>query len=555
MKKVLCILLCLALIGGTTLTVGCGGGGSSNVLKAFGAVLIIAAIASTGGAGGAIPAFAASSRADLRAAAQTKYEAVLYINDVAVATSNNLTISANGDSISLDEPFSYAVSSAEAEYKVIFRLQGKQTGFTVVGNATLTDGETKNVGSTADPIVANASSTADSITYDLWKENVTGASDKTYSDFISAATRTELDKVVPSTITDLAKILAPADTTDSFATAVPVATPIAAATPVPTTTTNRLSGNYRLFQYSAGANLRWVGVSAFTASGNTLSYNVLFDSGEDVGNTGSVSFTESDGLITLDSANRRAAVSPTGNFYVHHEYHADDPSVGIAVKLPTNATNALLNGDYRFYSIVETVGAGGANPSNPRFTVDVVRFDGNGNGNGVGVSQILNEDNRALQVAFTYSVAADGKVTSTNPSNYYYQVSADGNVMITAEYGSDYREFSIGVKIGSGMSTADLPSRCVSMDHTSNAGTPYSYSASYLGTISNGTVSFTDGKSEVGAIPNESGILTVAANGTVDKSDAFADEWASLSPDKELYVNLGKNNDDDKHWFTFTVKR
>ncbi len=315
---------------------------------------------------------------------------------------------------------------------------------------------------------------------------------------------------------------------------------------------NRFSGNYRFFSYGAYAPARWLTVSNMTVSGTNLTWQDVLNSNGTLENGGGA-ISETDGLVTIAS-DHRAAVSPSGNYIAIHNF-SSDPAVGIGVKLPTNATNALLNGDYRYYSIEETVDTNGGNPRYPKFTVEVLRFYGNGNAIS-GVSQILNENNKAANEAFTYSVAADGRVTLPGDANNYFQVSADGNVMITAEYGTDYREFGIAVKIGSGLSTADLPSRCVTLDHTSNAGTPYSLSNSYLGTISNGAISYTNGESETGAVSDESGNITVTSEGIADTTSTDAALWISLSPDKELFVDIGKNTvGDNKHWFSFSVKR
>jgi len=189
MKKLFCLLLGLAFLGGIVFTTGCGSSGSGGILAAFAAVLVFSAVtASTGGAGAA--AFAASVRPTPRAAivatVNTKYEARIYVKDpdwrLATVTTN-LELSADGKTLSFpstNKP-GVNVSSSKVEYRIEFVAIGApdSTDMTKASpNAylcqydvsTLTHGESKDVTLNVDP-----EDTAKALAYDAWTgKNTTG---------------------------------------------------------------------------------------------------------------------------------------------------------------------------------------------------------------------------------------------------------------------------------------------------------------------------------------------------------------------------------------------
>jgi len=543
------------MLAGLVLSVGCGGGGSSNFLKAFAAVLVIAAVASTGGAA-SLPVFAASGRADLRAVVQTKYEAALFINDVQVATTTAITIS--GNKLELDEPFTYNSGVAAVEYKVVFRPAGKLVGFTYVGNVTLTDSETSTIGSTIAPIEATASTTANALTYELWKDNVVGASTKTYADFMTTANQTQIDTTVDETSTDLTAIFDAAATT--FANAIPVATPIAVATPVPTTTTtNRLTGNYRAFTYSSGIQNRWSSMCEIAVTGDQLVSIVKIDPSDPVGTRYTATVSETAGEFTLsgDTPNR-GVVSPSGNFAIIHDWQSDDPNTALLVKMPTAATNATLNGTYLVYECSDDVNATYV-PTKATTQAFTMTFN-NGTFTSQSAFDPYSEWDNSLNNG-NYSVADDGTVTIVGlVANRFMQVSADGNVFVSVSYiQGEYCDMSIGIKQG-GSAWKGNYLHAIIQGYV-NEGVYSSCSSSSLITATGSSFSELDRKTENLSLANMDLLInedyTIINAGIINITAAPESNYGSIDPSGEVYCITTKyiNNPMDGRFFAFGVKK
>lgn len=197
MKKLLCVVLGLAILGGIALTAGCGGGGSgggsAGVLAAFAAVLIIAASASSGGAG--VAAFAASERERPRSAimpadgATAGYVARIFLNGVLATETFDLVVADSGKTLKFARDISLNVSSSQFEYRVEFAAKGSSASsdkymsinamFAQYGTVTYSNSEPKTLSPTVD-----SAETAYALTYDAWrKANATKT--LTYTDFIA----------------------------------------------------------------------------------------------------------------------------------------------------------------------------------------------------------------------------------------------------------------------------------------------------------------------------------------------------------------------------------
>jgi hypothetical protein len=249
MKKLMCLVLGLALIGGIVLTTGCGSSGGGGFLKTFGAILLIAAIASTAGTGGSAAVFAASVRERPRAAivekvATTNYFARVYLNGALATQTSNLVIGDASTTLELASSLSLNVDSSIVEYKVEFwSKNGTKPLFVQYGrNASLADGQTTPVSHTI-----TATETAYALSYEYWKADSKNAGkNPNYTDFSALASASDIAKVVTQINNELSTLKASGITLDNFKTytdttytqAQTVATSTAAA---PTTTANTYS--------------------------------------------------------------------------------------------------------------------------------------------------------------------------------------------------------------------------------------------------------------------------------------------------------------------------
>ena len=195
MRKTICLVLVLSVIGGIALiNSGCGGGGGGIAGALFG-VLVIAAIASSGGAGAA--AFAASVResgrpAIYRSIPTTKYRAVLNVNGVAVAESSSLTLSDDKKSLTFNATSNVIPGSIEYSVDIYPAGAGATTPFFKGYFMATIDNE--RIATNAPAL--DATSTAKALAFEQWRRTQAGAATETINDFNPTETLATLTTAV-----------------------------------------------------------------------------------------------------------------------------------------------------------------------------------------------------------------------------------------------------------------------------------------------------------------------------------------------------------------------
>lgn len=239
MRKTLCLVLILSVMGGIALfSTGCGSDGG--ILGVALGIIAIAAIASSGGAG--VATFAASHRDSPRAAISTTgYKAVIKVNGVLATETTTLTKSEDKTQLFVNAEVS--VNPGANEYSVeIFPATANSTTdplFKVYKVASVDNG-----GRTSEAPALNATSTANALAYEAWKaSNPTTTALLTINDFKPSSTdidalatkiQNQLNASMTGTVTP--------DATFQWDTTIDAqASAIAASTTVPTTTTTSSS--------------------------------------------------------------------------------------------------------------------------------------------------------------------------------------------------------------------------------------------------------------------------------------------------------------------------
>jgi len=480
--------------------------------------------------------FAATMRGaiagELRAAKSSKFKAVIRINSLKV-TDKELDLSADGKKLTMAETSVTAnTGKQQVTVEVVTATDEKPILKTIVTAdvSATTPVDKKNTAVTT-------TTTAKAVAYEAWD----GKTTKTIDDFAPAsaditALETQIKTTLGSTI-DGSKNL-----TDSAITT--KAEEVAEATPVPTTSTsNRFSGNYRIFYLNGSTQNRWVGMSELTVSGNQISSTVILDpEASEINNTETKTFTESDGTITIaGNTTNRGAISASGNTGLIHFWNSADPYIGLVIKKPTVASNATLNGTYRFYEFQDKVNSSFVPTGTSLMVVSQITFDGSGNYSNFQV--VYNDGSWSPTSTGVYSVSSCGQVTigSTAPgSDEFMQVSADGNVVVFVQYNSnDFCGFAVGIKQDSSLATADMNGNWLQACVSAGPGTPYSGTDGILVTANNGSLALTDGKSESNdfLMADETRNVAIGANGLLELG---SDSYGALAGNKELIAVVSK---------------
>lgn len=327
----------------------------------------------------------------------------------------------------------------------------------------------------------------------------------------------------------------------------------------PPLTSQRLSGNYRLFHYNASTQNRWCGMSEATVNNGQITDTVKLDpDASEINTVVNVAVSESAGALTFTGQPyKRGAVAPSGNIAIMHEWKSDDPMVSIFVKKPTAASVATLNGTYRMYEVGEDVGANYA-PQKSKVQAYTMSFDGNGN---CSATKGFDPDSMwdgAVSTTDTYSVTADGKVTFGGASGMtdFIQVSPDGNVIVAVGFASDNLIMTVGIRESNALNIADMNGNWVYTCVSAGPGTPYSFTDGQLVNYNNGASTWTGGVSDVSTeVPADSTRnVVLGSNGTLNID---ADTYGSLSPSKDLLVTVSKGTggNDTMRYFTLSVKK
>lgn len=531
MKFLVRFSVLLLLIASLTFA-GCilGGDDDDDPVVSTGEILLSADVDAPAGT-----TFAAALRGanagDLRAARSSKFKAVIRIGGSKVAD-KELDLSDDGKKLTMAET---SVTANTGKQQVTIEV------------ATVTDEKpilktivTADVSATT-PVdkkntAVNTTTTAKAVAYEAWD----GKSTKTIDDFAPAsADLTTLETQIKTTLGST--IDGSKDLTDSAITT--EAEKVADATPVPTTTTNRFSGNYRFFQLNASTQNRWVGMSEVTVSGNQFSAIVKLDPDPaEINTTYSATFTESNGTITFSGETTvRGAISPSGNIGLGHDWQASDPNIGLFIKKPTSASVATLDGTYRFYELQDSVNSSYGLTGTSRMTVSQITFNGAGNYSGFQV--VYNDGSWSPTSTGEYSVSSCGQVTigSEQPgSNEFMQVSADGNVVVFVQHNAnDFCGFAVGIKQDSSLTTADMNGNWLYTCVSAGPGTPYSFTDGQLVTFNNGSSSWTNGVSDVSAEipPDRTQTVAIGSNGTLSID---SDTYGALASNKELLATVSK---------------
>jgi len=465
---------------------------------------------------------------DLRAAKSSKFRAVIRINSIKI-TDKDLDLSDDGKKLTMAETSVTAnTGKQQVTVEVVTATDEKPILKTIVAvdvSAT-TPVDKKNT-------AVNTTTTAKAVAYEAWD----GKSTKTIDDFAPAsadltALETQIKTTLGSTI-DGSK-----DLTDSSITT--KAEEVAKETPVPTTsTTNRFSGNYRIFFLNASTQNRWVGMSELTVSGNQISSTVKLDpDSSEINTTDTRTFTESDGTVTISgNTTNRGAISPSGNIGLIHDWQSD-PYIGLLIKKPTAASNATLNGTYRFYEFQDSVNSTFVPTGTSLMVVSQITFDGTGN---YSDHQVIYKDGSwNPSPTGTYSVSSSGEVTMGSGSNQFVQVSADGNVVVFVQYlSNDICAFAVGIKQDSSLVTADMNGNWLQACVSAETGTPYSGTDGILVTANNGSLALTDGKSESNdfLMADETKNVAIGTNGLLELG---SDAYGALAGNKELIAVVSK---------------
>ncbi|HOY67542.1 MAG TPA: hypothetical protein PLP29_11665 [Candidatus Ozemobacteraceae bacterium] len=518
--------LALAFAALPLFMLGCGGGGGGGDGILSGA-LHLKAKASAGN--GAFAASVRSGSAAVRAAAAAKYAArIKRIGYPPMIVT--VDISSDRKELTLDKTIDNVPAGKQQVGIEIIASGSPDTSNPILKTyvtAEVAGGQT----STPSEAPINAETTAKALCFDAW----TASTSKTIDDFappvasITAMAASITNVLGNGDLPYTDDFAFPADVTNGAKT---IAQTVSIVDDVPPATEKRLSGSYRYYEYSASPTFRWANISDVTISANTWSSKTIYDpTGEDTGTSYSTTVTETSGALAFaNNSSSRGAVSPSGNVFVTHNWQSDDPYIGFGVKLPTNATKALMKGTWRFYGFNETIDAKRV-PSAPKIRVETWVFDGSNN---VAVS-FVGGDLSQQGGTVPYFVTSDGKLTLGDSTiveaSDYYQVCANGEIFV----GASPAGFYLGVKQGSGMSTADLAG-----DFTNaglGAGRNDGYSASWSGLVTitgNGFGTYTNGMTETGPEGDETFINTVSSAGLMDKDGTYG----SLSPSGEVMVSF-----------------
>ena len=307
--------------------------------------------------------------------------------------------------------------------------------------------------------------------------------------------------------------------------------------------TKRFSGNYRFFQLNASIQNRWVGMSEVTVSGNQFSGIVKLDPDPaEINTTYSATFTESNGAITFSGETTvRGAISPSGNIGLIHDWKSSDPSIGLLIKKPTAASNATLNGTYRFYEFFDEVAASFVPKQVSAMTVSSITFNGNGTYSNHSVVYKEAADDWVPELTGTYSVSSDGKISvGPDSASEFMQVSADGNVIVFVKFEANNScSFTVGIKQDSSLATADMNGNWLQASVNAGPGTPYSGTDGILVTANNGSLALTDGKSESNdfLMADTTRDVTIGTNGLLELG---SDAYGALAGNKELIAIVSK---------------
>lgn len=239
MRKTLCLVLILSVMGGIALfSTGCGSDGG--ILGVALGIIAIAAIASSGGAG--LATFAASHRDSPRAAITTTgYKAVIKVNGVLATETTTLTKSDDKTQLFINAELS--ANPGANEYSVeIFPATANSTTDPLLKLYKVANVE--NGGRAAEAPTLNATSTANALAYEAWKKlNPTTTALLTINDFKPASAdidalatkiQNQLNASMTGTVTP--------DATFQWDFSIDAqASSTAASTTVPTTTTTTTS--------------------------------------------------------------------------------------------------------------------------------------------------------------------------------------------------------------------------------------------------------------------------------------------------------------------------
>ncbi len=513
---------------------GCGGGGGGGGDSIQNGALRLTARASAGNG-----AFAASVRpgsAAVRASVSSKYAARIkrigYPPMIVM-----VDISTDRKELTLDKTID-GVPAGKQQVGIEIIASGSPDTSSPILKTYVTAEVAGGQTSTPPQAPINSETTAKALCFDTW----TASTSKTIDDFTPPAASITAMAASISTVLgngDLpcnSDFAFPAEITNGAKT---ISEIVKVVDDTPPATQNRLSGSYRYYEYAASSTFRWSCISDLTVSGNAWSAKGIFDSTGDELESTSTPFTETAGALTFaNSPSARGAVSPSGNAFVTHNWQADDPYIGFGVKLPTNATKALMQGTWRVYHFAESLALPQRYPSAPKIIIETWTFDGNGN---LTVNKVYADvAGSYVGDSFTgiYYVTSDGKVTldnaDTSDPRSCLQVSAGGDVFV----GAADAGLSLGVKQGSGMSTANLAGNFTNVGMSAGQGSE-NYSSSWSGLVafsSNGTGSYTNGKTENGPEADETFTRSVSADGLMDVTAEKT--YGSLAPSGEVMVSF-----------------
>ncbi len=278
MKKLFCLVLCVAVLGGMIVMSGCGGGSGGGILGAVAGVLIIAAVASSGGAGAAV--FAASVRERPQSAILSAYQTTRYVArikiDGDVATITNAVNYVDANTLQVNN---VQVSTTQGSHQVLVE-------FLPASNTSSSDPYFKGyftadfglAASIASPTIG-ATQTAQALAYEYWR-NKSGATGKTINEFL--AQNPDLATLTAQVINDLQPALGtPTATFQWSTTTTQTASAVANATVVPGGTEQKwdcytyapenMTGVFNTINFAWNGNTGTINYSDTMPGGNTNS--------------------------------------------------------------------------------------------------------------------------------------------------------------------------------------------------------------------------------------------------------------------------------------------
>ena len=544
--KVLSRLLALFLIISVLALVGCfGGDDDDDYVASTGEILLSAEVDAPAAA-----VFAAALRGsvvgELRAAKSTKFKALIKLAGNKVATPD-LDLSADGKKLTMAET---SVTATTGKQQVTIEVvpvadETKPVLKTIVVAEVVAGTPADEKGTKVD-----TETTAKAVAYEAWDKKATN----TIDEFVPAtaditALKTQIETTLGNSIDgskDLTDSAIQTAATEAAKDVEPVVEPVA--------TQNRFSGNYRVFYLNASTQNRWVGMSELSVNNGQITDTVKVDPDPaEINQVENYSVTESAGnLVFSGDSSNRGVVSPSGNLAMVHKWVSSDPYIGLYVKKPTSASNATLNGTYRFYEFFDEVTASFVPKQISNMTVFSMTFNGNGTYSNHSVVYKEAADDWVPELTGTYSVSSDGKISvGPDSASEFMQVSADGNVIVFVKFEADNScNFTVGIKQDSSLVTADANGNWLYACVSAGPGTPYSFTDGQLVTFNNGAGTWTNGVSDVSSeIPQDATRnLVIGANGTLN-----VDSDGALAANKELIATVSKNG--TMRYLTLSVKK